>query len=132
MDITEPTVYILQHMNNTSTHAARLAHHLYKDNYKVVIWNDKASWFKRVGDAWVAMPSQVNELRIKLSEEVAPLIAEARMSCQHKIFAETTPEHEKEFEKTRFRKLFEIEKSLHMTGFKNMVIRECIPLFYEN
>jgi P4 family phage/plasmid primase-like protien len=123
--------YVLRHVDKTHTHVARLMQRLFWADYRAAVGEKETEWYTFKDNAWKKL-KQAIEIKNRMSTDVAELIIRARMTCQRKIFDEKTPDHEKEFEKTRFKKLFEIEKSLYTTSFKECVLKECVGLFYDD
>ncbi len=123
--------YVLRHVDQTHTHVARLMQRMYWGDFRVSVDSKTTDWYEFSEHVWRKLPQAI-KVRNKMSTDVAELIIRARLATQRKIFAEGTSSQEKEFEEGRFKKLFNIEKSLYTVAFKEGILKECVGLFYED
>ena len=123
--------YVLRYVDKTHTHVARLMQRMYWADFRVSVDSKNTDWYEFADHVWRKLPQAI-KVRNRISTDVAELIIRARLATQRKIFADGADQREKEFEEGRFKKLFEIEKSLYQVSFKECVIKECVGLFYED
>uniref|UniRef100_A0A6C0KNB6 SF3 helicase domain-containing protein n=1 Tax=viral metagenome TaxID=1070528 RepID=A0A6C0KNB6_9ZZZZ len=116
-------------VDSTHTHLARLMKRMYENTYCAAVDSKKIDWYQFTGTYWKKLPQGI-ELRSKLTTEVAQVIADTRTKIRERIM-NVNDEQKTSWENSRLKKLFEVEKSLYQSGFKDSVMKDCIGLFYE-
>jgi P4 family phage/plasmid primase-like protien len=121
--------FVESQVDPTHTHIARLMKRMYENNYCAAVDSKKVEWFQFTGTYWKKLPQGI-ELRNKLTTEVAQVIADTRTKIRERIM-HINDEQKTSWENSRLKKLFDVEKSLYQSGFKDSVMKDCIGLFYE-
>jgi P4 family phage/plasmid primase-like protien len=102
---------------------------MYENTYCAAVDAKKVDWFYFNGICWKKLPQGI-ELRNKLTTEVAQVIADSRTKLRERILA-VGDEQKSSWESERLKILFNVERSLYTSGFKDSVMKDCIGLFYE-
>lgn len=113
----------------THTHIARLMHRMYKNEYCASLDSKKVEWYNFTGVSWKKIAQGI-ELRNKMTTEVAQVISDARSKIRNYLMTLGADERESSWEQGRIKKLFDVEKSLYQSGFKDSVMKDCIGIFY--
>ena len=121
--------FVESQVDPTHTHIARLMKRMYENNYCAAVDSKKVEWYQFTGTYWKKLPQGI-ELRNKLTTEVAQVIADTRTKIRERII-NVNDEQKTSWENSRLKKLFDVEKSLYQSGFKDSVMKDCIGLFYE-
>jgi len=121
--------FVESQVDPTHTHIARLMKRMYENNYCAAVDSKSVEWYHFTGCYWKKLPQGI-ELRNKLTTEVAQIIADTRTRIRERI-VKINDEQKTSWENSRLKKLFEVEKSLYQSGFKDSVMKDCIGLFYE-
>jgi len=121
--------FVESQVDSTHTHIARLMKRMYENNYCASVDSKKVEWYHFTGTYWKKLPQGI-ELRSKLTTEVAQVIADTRSKIRERIIS-INDEQKTSWENARLKKLFDVEKSLYQSGFKDSVMKDCICLFYE-
>jgi P4 family phage/plasmid primase-like protien len=121
--------FVEREVDSTHTHVARLMKRMYENTYCASVDSKKVDWYYFVGNCWKKLPQGI-ELRNKLTGEVAQVIADTRSKIRERIMG-VDDEQKVSWEKERMKILFNVEKSLYTSGFKDSVMKDCIGLFYE-
>ena len=123
--------FVEREVDVTHTHVARLMKLMYKNDYCAAVDSKKVEWYHFTGVYWKKLPQGI-ELRNKMNVEVAQVISDTRTKIRnHLIAAGADNERETSWEQGRIKKLFEAEKSLYQSGFKDSVMKDCVGIFYE-
>jgi P4 family phage/plasmid primase-like protien len=122
--------FVEREVDVTHTHVARLMKLMYKNEYCASVDSKKVEWFNFTGVFWKKLPQGI-ELRNKMNTEVAQVISDTRSKIRNHLMAAGGDERESSWEQGRVKKLFEAEKSLYQSGFKDSVMKDCVGLFYE-
>ena len=123
------TNFVEREVDPTHTHVARLVKRMYENNYCASVDSKKVDWFHFTGICWKKLPQGI-ELRNKLTGDVAQVIADTRSKIRERIMG-IDDQQKVSWEKERIQQLFNVEKSLYQSGFKDSVMKDCIGLFYE-
>jgi P4 family phage/plasmid primase-like protien len=121
--------FVEREVEVTHTHIARLMHRMYKNEYCASVDSKKVEWFNFTGVYWKKLAQGI-ELRNKLTTEVAQVISDARSKIRNYLMTLGTDDRESSWEQGRIKKLFDVEKSLYQSGFKDSAMKDCIGLFY--
>lgn len=125
--------YILSSVDKTHTHIGRLLLKVYAASIRCHIENKtKAAWYEWVGTGWQLDPQGIH-LRQKMTTEIASLVDEAKQSVRRRL-GELGPgvnDSAEEIEKTKLKRLHDIEGRLYSSDFKSSVLKECEYLFHE-
>jgi P4 family phage/plasmid primase-like protien len=122
--------FVEREVEVTHTHLARLMKLMYKNEYCASVCDKKVEWFYFTGVFWKKLAQGI-ELRNKMATEVAQVISDARSKIRNQLINAGTDEREASWEQTRIKKLFDVEKNLYQSGFKDSVMKDCIGIFYE-
>ena len=122
--------FVESEVDVTHTHIARLMKRMYENNYCASVTSKSVEWYHFTGIYWKKIAQGI-ELRNKMMSEVAQVICETRRKICRRFEANETNEKEMNWEQSRIKKLFEIEKSLYQSGFKDSVMKDCVGIFYE-
>jgi P4 family phage/plasmid primase-like protien len=123
--------FVERDVDVTHTHIARLMKLMYKNEYCASVDSKKVEWYHFTGVYWKKLAQGI-ELRNKLATEVAQVISDTRSKIRnHLISIGADNERETSWEQGRVKKLFEAEKSLYQSGFKESVMKDCVGIFYE-
>jgi len=122
--------FVEREVDVTHTHVARLMKLMYKNEYCASVDSKKVEWYHFTGVYWKKLQQGI-ELRNKMTTEVAQVISDTRSKIRNHLMASGADERETTWEQTRVKKLFEAEKSLYQSGFKDSVMKDCIGIFYE-
>jgi len=123
------TNFVEREVDPTHTHVARLVKRMYENNYCASVDSKKVDWFHFTGVCWKKLPQGI-ELRNKLTGDVAQVIADTRSKIRERIMG-IDDQQKVSWEKERIQQLFNVEKSLYQSGFKDSVMKDCVGLFYE-
>jgi P4 family phage/plasmid primase-like protien len=121
--------FVERDVDTTHTHIARLMKRMYENTYCAAVDAKKVDWYYFNGICWKKLPQGI-ELRNKLTTEVAQVIADSRTKLRERILA-IGNEQKTSWENERLKILFNVERSLYTSGFKDSVMKDCIGLFYE-
>ena len=121
--------FVERDVDTTHTHIARLMKRMYENTYCAAVDAKKVDWYYFNGICWKKLPQGI-ELRNKLTTEVAQVIADSRTKLRERILA-IGDEQKTSWENERLKILFNVERSLYTSGFKDSVMKDCIGLFYE-
>lgn len=125
--------YILASVDKTHTHIGRLLQKVYAANIRCHIEDKrKVAWYEWLGSGWMLDPQGIH-LRQRMTTEIASLVDEAKQSVRRRL-GELGPgmnESAEEIEKTKLKRLHEIEGKLYSSDFKSSVLKECEYLFHE-
>lgn len=132
--------YIERNAAATHTHVARIMQRMYIGSFRASVTSRNTDWYKYDG-IWLKIPQGI-QLRIRMTSEIAPLVARARAIASRKIQNEDgdinisfsnngKTSKPKSPQQIRVDDLWTIEKQLYNAGFKDNVMKECIGLFYE-
>jgi P4 family phage/plasmid primase-like protien len=122
--------FVEREVDVTHTHVARLMKLMYKNEYCAAVDSKKVEWYHFTGVFWKKLQQGI-ELRNKMTTEVAQVISDTRSKIRNHLMAAGADDRETSWEQTRVKKLFEAEKSLYQSGFKDSVMKDCIGIFYE-
>jgi P4 family phage/plasmid primase-like protien len=122
--------FVERDVDVTHTHVARLMKLMYKNEYCAAVDAKKVEWFQFTGVFWKKLAQGI-ELRNKMSTEVAQVISDARAKIRGQLMNNGGDERETSWEQGRIKKLFDVEKNLYQSGFKDSVMKDCIGIFYE-
>jgi P4 family phage/plasmid primase-like protien len=114
---------------NTHNHIAQLMNLLYDGDYRVAMNSKITEWYRYRKNMWQKMVQGV-ELRIKLSNEIADIIAEGRKERRQWLAQQGDGTQEVGNDQI-FKDLLAIEKNLYSCGFKDSVMKEAASIFYE-
>ena len=123
------TNFVEREVDPTHTHVARLMKRMYENNYCASVDSKRVDWFHFTGICWKKLPQGI-ELRNKLTGDVAQVIADTRSKIRERVMG-IDDQQKVSWEKERIQQLFNVEKSLYQSGFKDSVMKDCIGLFYE-
>ena len=123
--------YILNKLDDTDYSMAKLIHYLYSDIYCRTNDGNREKWFKWNGVHWHTSEMIKHELKIKLSEEVANLVKNARTKIRNNL-VNLHDYDQRSFDETRLKSLVKIEGQLYNTSSKDKIIKECESLFFVN
>ena len=123
------TNFVEREVDPTHTHVARLMKRMYEINYCASVDSKRVDWFHFTGICWKKLPQGI-ELRNKLTGDVAQVIADTRSKIRERVMG-IDDQQKVSWEKERIQQLFNVEKSLYQSGFKDSVMKDCIGLFYE-
>ena len=121
--------FVERDVDTTHTHIARLMKRMYENTYCAAVDAKKVDWYYFNSICWKKLPQGI-ELRNKLTTEVAQVIADSRTKLRERILA-IGDEQKTSWENQRLKILFNVERSLYQSGFKDSVMKDCICLFYE-
>jgi len=121
--------FVERDVDTTHTHIARLMKRMYENTYCAAVDAKKVDWYYFNSICWKKLPQGI-ELRNKLTTEVAQVIADSRTKLRERILA-IGDEQKTSWESERLKILFNVERSLYTSGFKDSVMKDCIGLFYE-
>jgi P4 family phage/plasmid primase-like protien len=121
--------FVERDVDTTHTHIARLMKRMYENTYCAAVDAKKVDWYYFNSICWKKLPQGI-ELRNKLTTEVAQVIADSRTKLRERILA-IGDEQKTSWENQRLKILFNVERSLYTSGFKDSVMKDCIGLFYE-
>jgi hypothetical protein len=121
--------FVERDVDTTHTHIARLMKRMYENTYCAAVDAKKVDWYYFNSICWKKLPQGI-ELRNKLTTEVAQVIADSRTKLRERILA-IGDEQKTSWENERLKILFNVERSLYTSGFKDSVMKDCIGLFYE-
>ena len=114
----------------THTHIARLMKKMYKTDYCASVDSKKVEWFQFTKNNWKKLAQGI-ELRNKMTTDVAQVICDTRTRIRKRLEKNDNDERMTTWEQNRIKELFEIEKALYQSGFKDSVMKDCIGIFYE-
>jgi len=114
---------------NTHNHIAQLMNLLYDGDYRVAMNSKITEWYRYRKNMWQKMVQGV-ELRIKLSNEIADIIAEGRKERRQWLAQQGDGTQEVGNDQI-FKDLLAIEKNLYSCGFKDSVMKEAASILYE-
>lgn len=121
--------FVEREVEVTHTHVARLMFRMYKNEYCASVDSKKVDWYHFTGVYWKKLPQGI-ELRNKMTTEVAQVISDARSKIRNYLMTLGADERESTWEQGRIKKLFDVEKSLYQSGFKESTMKDSIGLFY--
>jgi len=121
--------FVERDVDTTHTHIARLMKRMYENTYCAAVDAKKVDWYYFNSICWKKLPQGI-ELRNKLTTEVAQVIADSRTKLRERILA-IGDDQKTSWENERLKILFNVERSLYTSGFKDSVMKDCIGLFYE-
>lgn len=121
--------FVLNHVDNTHTHVARLVQRMYWGDFRAAVDSRKTEWYEYKGNCWQMMPQAI-EIRNKLNTEVADLIIKAKGIAKRRG-AEAVDEREADMAAIHFKALHKLEANLYTTGFQDGVLKQCVGLLYE-
>jgi len=121
--------FVEREVEVTHTHLARLMFRMYKNEYCASVDSKKVDWYHFTSVYWKKLPQGI-ELRNKMTTEVAQVISDARSKIRNYLMTLGADERESTWEQGRIKKLFDVEKSLYQSGFKESIMKDSIGLFY--
>jgi len=127
---TEIINYILEEAYPNETSMAKVIAKIFENKYCVIIENNQYKWFKKVESSWETSKGIIVEIRIKLSDEISPIIAQARSLVRNRLH--TLNNDDRNFEETRMKSLTKCEAMLYNTTHKNNIIKELEARLYRD
>lgn len=122
--------YVINSMPN-EYFTAVLLHKMYSHCYCIINDKGKDKWFKLTEDGfWYPSTSIRHELKIKMSNEVAQVIYDARTYFRNQILKGYNNSGNIQWEESRMKLLLEWEKKLYSSTYKDLVLKECETIFF--
>jgi P4 family phage/plasmid primase-like protien len=112
---------------NTHNHVAQLINLIYDGDYRVAMDSQRVVWYRYKKNMW-QQSVQAVDLRIKISNEVADIVSEARKVRKQWLTQQGTEDPGNDL---IVKELLAIEKNLYTGGFKDSTMKEAASIFYE-